>query len=78
MKLKELKNKSGKDLRKILDESRDSLRELRFKSANDQLKNVREIRDAKKTIARIMFLLGQKDSDQAGIKAKPQEVKKAN
>jgi len=60
MKFKELNNKSEKELQKILADSRDKLRELRFKSASDQLKNVRELRELKKTIAQILFLINQK------------------
>jgi len=60
MKFKELKNKPEKELQKLLAESHDKLRELKFKSASDQLKNVRELRQAKKTIARILFLLNPK------------------
>ena len=60
MKFKELKNKSDKELQKLLVEGREKLCELKFKVASDQLKNVREVREAKKTIARILFLLKQK------------------
>ncbi len=57
MEFKELKNKTEKELKQILSESRDKLRDLRFKDANKQLKNVREIRVIKKSIARILTLL---------------------
>jgi ribosomal protein L29 len=57
MELKELKLKTEKELRQILNETRDKLRDLRFKDANKQLKDVREIRIVKKTIARIMTLI---------------------
>jgi ribosomal protein L29 len=63
MELKELKQKKEKDLHRLLAETRDSLRELRFKDANKQLKNVREIRNAKRLVSRILTLLnaGKKD-----------------
>lgn len=61
MELKELKNKSKSDLHKILNESRDKLRDLRFKDANKQLKNVREIRKIRQTIARTLMLLRDKN-----------------
>lgn len=61
MEFKELKNKSEKELHKILAESRDKLRDLRFKDANKQLKNVREIRGIRQTIARILMLLNSKN-----------------
>ncbi|MBI2459308.1 MAG: 50S ribosomal protein L29 [Parcubacteria group bacterium] len=57
MELNELKSKTEKELRQFLDESRDRLRSLRFKDANKQLKNVREIRVIKKLIARVLTLL---------------------
>lgn len=63
MDFKEIKNKGEKELHRVLSESRDKLRELRFKDANKQLKNVREIRVLKKTIARVLTLLNTKKSD---------------
>ena len=60
MKYQELQKKSPQELQKMLAESRVSIREMRFKVANDQLKNVREIRGLKKTIAQILLLLGGK------------------
>jgi large subunit ribosomal protein L29 len=57
MEFKELKKKSEADLHKVLSEKREELRELRFKDANKQLKNVREIRTLKKTIAQSLTLL---------------------
>ncbi len=60
MDFKELKKKKESDLHKILAESRDKLRDLRFKDANKQLKNVREIRVVRETIARVLTLLNAK------------------
>lgn len=60
MEYKELKTKSENELQKLLAESRDKLRDLRFKDANKQLKNVREIRKVREMIARIMTLLNSK------------------
>lgn len=57
MDYKELKKKKESDLHRLLSEFRDKLRELRFKDANKQLKNVREIRIVKIVIARILTLL---------------------
>ena len=61
MEFKELKKKSESELHRILAESRDKLRDLRFKDANKQLKNVREIRKVREVIARILTLLNNKD-----------------
>ena len=57
---KELKNKSEKELQKLLEDWRNHLRDLRFKASSDQLKNVREIRQTRKNIAQVLFLLGGK------------------
>lgn len=53
----ELKDKGPVELQKLLTEQREKLREHRFKVANGQLKDVREIRELRRTIARIMTKL---------------------
>jgi len=65
MDYKELKNKKESELHGILSEYREKLRDLRFKDASKQLKNVREIRKVRKTIARIMTLLNKKTENDA-------------
>lgn len=57
MEFKELKAKNEKELKQLLNESREKLRDLRFKDANKQLKNVREIRAIKKTIAKTLTII---------------------
>jgi len=74
MEFKELKNKSEGELQKLLIDQRNNLRELKFKVASDQLKNVRTVRVARKIIARILFLLNQKKT--APIQSKPQDQPK--
>jgi len=64
MEIKELKKKSGDELRKILEQMRDKLRDLRFKDANKQLKNVREIRETRRTISRAITLMNKKTNKQ--------------
>lgn len=61
MDIKELKTKTPLELTKLLVESQEKLRELRFKDSNKQLKNVRSIRVLKQEIARINTLLNKKD-----------------
>ncbi len=73
MEIKELKKKTAKELHQHLKESRDKLRELRFKDANKQLKNVREIRVLRTAISRILTILNLKKTE-AEIEAKPQEI----
>jgi len=61
MEIKELTTKTPAELSKLLAESQEKLRELRFKDSNKQLKNVRSIRVLKQDIARINTLLNKKD-----------------
>jgi ribosomal protein L29 len=57
MEFKELSKKTEKELQEILSENREKLRLARFKDANKQLKNVREIRVARTVIANVLTLL---------------------
>lgn len=61
MKLKELIEKNNEELNRILKESRDKLRESRFKVASRQLKNVREIRKIKKIVIRVLTILSSRE-----------------
>lgn len=78
MNFKELKNKTESDLHKILSESRDKLRELRFKDANKQLKNIREIRTLRITIAQILTLLNVNKKDNIKIEETKKLTKEKN
>jgi len=60
MEFADIKNKSEKDLHELLAEKREEARELKFKSSEGQLKNVRALRVVRKTIARIFTLLNSK------------------
>jgi large subunit ribosomal protein L29 len=64
MELKELKKKKVGELEKLLAEFREKLRDLRFKDANKQLKDVREIRKTRNIIAQILTLINQKRNEQ--------------
>lgn len=57
MELNELRQKSKTELQKMLQDSRERLRQLRFDLAAGKVKNVREVRKIKKEIARILTLL---------------------
>ena len=57
MDFKEIKTKTEAELHRLLADHRDKLREARFKDASRQLKDVREIREIKKTIARLLTTL---------------------
>jgi len=57
MKITELRQKPKNELQTLLLEKRERLRVLRFDLASGKVKNVREIRQIKKDIARILTLL---------------------
>lgn len=59
MKIKELRQKSKKELQKMLIDHRERLRSLKFNLAAGKVKNIREIRELKKEVARILTLLKQ-------------------
>ncbi|NMC51452.1 50S ribosomal protein L29 [Candidatus Kuenenbacteria bacterium] len=62
MTIQELKTKSDAELKKLLGEKKESLRVMRFKVAQRQLKKVHEVKTAKQEIARIMtFINKQKE-----------------
>ena len=64
MEMSELRQKSKDDLQKSLAEEREKLRQLRFDLAAGKVKNIRQIREVKKIIARILTLLNtQKKND---------------
>jgi len=60
MKSSELKQKSQKELQKLLQNNQEKLRQFRFDLTSGKVKNVREIRQTKKDIARILTELCQK------------------
>ena len=57
MKITELRQKTEPELRKLLQDNREKLRQFRFDLVSGKIKNVREIRKTKKDIARILTLL---------------------
>lgn len=50
----ELKNRPTSELQLLLAESREQLRSLRFRVANRELKDVRELREVRQTIAQAL------------------------
>jgi len=60
MDIKELRQKTEAELEKMLVELKNKLRDLGFRVARRELKNVREIRVVKQTIARILTILSKK------------------
>ena len=57
MELKELKEKTVEELQTLLKIWREQSRDLRFSVSSKQLKNIRESRNAKKTVAQILTLI---------------------
>ena len=57
MRITELRQKPKNELQSLLLEKRERLRVLRFDLAAGKVKNVREIRQIKKDIARILTIL---------------------
>ena len=55
----QFKNKPIPELQKDLAENQERLRKLKFDLAQGKVKNIREIRDVKKNIARILGLINQ-------------------
>jgi len=60
MKIAEIQRKSGEELKKSLSELKERLRQLRFDLSAGKVKNIREIRQTKKDIARILTILNSK------------------
>lgn len=58
--IKDFQRMSKGELSRFLAEKQEKLRQLRFDLAAGKVKNVREIRETKKEIARILTLLRQK------------------
>ena len=69
MKAKELRNKSIKELQKNLADSRAKLLKLNVDYRTKEVKNVREIRSIKKTIARILTIIAEQEQATKGEKS---------
>lgn len=61
MKIKELKDKNINELKKLLSEKEEAIRMLRFDLATKQVKGTRQIRSAKRDVARILTLIREED-----------------
>lgn len=60
MKVKEIRQKSDKELQRSLAILRDKLRDLRFKTTSKQLKNYKEMGQIKKDVARISTVMKER------------------
>ena len=59
MKTSELRKKSNSELDKLLKDSREKIRSLRFNLIGGKVKNVRDVRDVKRDVAKILTLLNE-------------------
>jgi large subunit ribosomal protein L29 len=57
MKVQELRKKDKKELEKSVNDLRKKLSDLRFKFSSNKLKNVKEIRNTKREVARILTII---------------------
>ena len=62
--MKELKQKTDKELHEILIHLKDSLRELRFNLIGGKVKNINEIHHTRHDIARVLTLIKQNERKQ--------------
>lgn len=60
MKTKEISNKTPADLRKLVADKREELRQFRFGGAGAKTKNIKQGRAIRKDIARILTALNRK------------------
>lgn len=63
MKAKEMKEKSSEELKKILQEKRSILCQLRFGVKARQVKNHQQLKETKRDVARILTLLGKESTE---------------
>jgi ribosomal protein L29 len=60
MKIAEFQQKTKDDLQKILDDKKNQVQELKLQLASGKIKSIKDLKEAKKDIARIFTLLNQK------------------
>jgi len=70
MKAKELREKKIEELEKILKEKREKLKNLKLDLIQGKLKNVREIRETKRDIARVLTILKEKTCQKEDLSEK--------
>ena len=63
MKIKELAQKNKKELSNLLIENRKKVSRLRFDLASKKIKNVRQVRELKRDIVRILTILNKQNDE---------------
>lgn len=66
MNIKEIREKSSEDLNKTLEEMKVELFDLRFQRATGSIENPMRIRELKKSIARILTVLHEREEVKEG------------
>lgn len=61
MEIKELSKKSKEELLKLLDEKKREVQNLKMQMASGKIKSIKNLKEAKKNIARIFTLLNKKE-----------------
>jgi ribosomal protein L29 len=61
--MKEIKDKNETDLKKLLAEKREALRDFRFSTRGTQIRTTKLGAALRKDIARILFILGARPKD---------------
>lgn len=61
MDIKELKKLPEQELKKLIEDKKQRLRELRFDLSSGKVKNVREIRQARKLVAQSLTILKERN-----------------
>jgi len=59
--IKELRSKNAGELSRDLSEKREALRRFRFELASGRIKNIRMIRETRRSIAKILTVLAEKE-----------------
>ncbi|MDP3934872.1 MAG: 50S ribosomal protein L29 [Candidatus Giovannonibacteria bacterium] len=57
IKIKDLKNKGGAELAELLSEEREKLLTLKMRAGESKIKNVKETKEIRKNIARMLTIL---------------------
>jgi len=60
MKIAEFQQKTKDELLKILDEKKSQVQELKLQLVSGKIKSIKDLKEAKKDVARIFTLLNQK------------------
>lgn len=60
MDTKELRQKSDKEISELVASLREQIRAMRFEISADALKDVRDVREARKTLARALTIVGER------------------